>query len=246
MSFSKVKTVKKFKIKKNITFDIKPVTNSEPIFPVKSEPIVESKDVVKSEPIVESKTNVSIDLEEIPNDHYIGLILIKGKCGNLENIKESKKKIFLNMTHIYSTSNSIPIHKLSNDLLDGNFKYKKYIRTLLENDYSIKNRHILGIKLLETFGNYHIYCIIININKSLMITGELESNYIWNRIIDFYYKDFNNLTPTQNDVYKSIYKSGTVTKTYNNKEKNLPDYIKNYTIYYKDILNVLQNFNFKV
>ena len=167
MSFSKVKTVKKFKIKKNITFDIKPVTNLEPIFPV------------KSEPIIESKTNISIDLEEIPNDHYIGLILIKGKCGNLENIKESKKKIFLNMTHIYSTSNSIPIHKLSNDLLDGNFKYKKYIRTLLENDYSIKNRHILGIKLLETFGNYHIYCIIININKSLMITGELESNYIW-------------------------------------------------------------------
>ena len=148
------------------------------------------------------------------------------------------------MTHIYSTSSSIPIRKLSNDLFDENFKYKKYIRTLLDNDYSIKNRHILGIKLFKTYGNYHIYCVIININKSLTITGDLESKYDWNRIIDFYYKDPNNLDPTQNDVYKSIYRNGLVLKIYNNKEDYLPDYIKNYNIYYKDILNVLQNFNF--
>jgi hypothetical protein len=243
MSFCKVKIVKKFKIKKNITFDIDPITSSELISTIKSgpDPIIESKSIVNS------KTNVYVDLDKIPSDHYIGLILIKANGLVMsKKIKDSKKKIFLNITQIYSTSNSIPIHKLSNDLLDENFKYKKYIRTLLDNDYSIKNRHILGIKLFETYGNYHIYCIIINTNKSLTITGKLKSNYDWNRIFDFYYRDTNNLDPTQNDVYKSICTSGPISKIYNNKEKYLPDYIKNYTIYYKHILNVLQNFNFVV
>ena len=73
MSFCKVKIVKKYKIKKNITFDIEPVTNLSPksISTIKSDPIIESKMVVDSEP------NAPVDLDKIPSDHYIGLILIK-------------------------------------------------------------------------------------------------------------------------------------------------------------------------
>uniref|UniRef100_A0A6C0ELP8 Uncharacterized protein n=1 Tax=viral metagenome TaxID=1070528 RepID=A0A6C0ELP8_9ZZZZ len=207
-------------------------------------PDVDPEKNLEVEPEVDPEKNPEVDTDSIPDDHYIGLIFIRGYCINKENIPKSKKTIFINKTQIYAKLGSIPIIKLDQDLISENFKYKKHIRKIANDEYLIKNKYISSIKLFQTYGNYHIYGIIVNNTKSLSngltINNSDNLDYSWDTILDFYYKEKENLEPTQAEIYTNLNNSKHINRAYKNIDPNLPDYINNYTIYYKHILEMLK------
>jgi len=229
MSFTRVKIVKKFTIKKNITFNISSKNNS-----------LKARLQLKKN---EDYTNHELDMS-ISDTHYIGLIFCNTCCINIENITDSKKKIFLNKTQIYCMNNNLPLIKIPENDFNENFKFKKYIREKLNSDYCIKNRYITLIKLFETYGNYHIYIVMLKntmcLSNGISSLNEKSTKFSWNAILDFYYKDITNKNPKQKDIIVQIYNNyNDNSKIYQNKSKDLPIYIKNYKVYYKKILEIL-------
>ena len=119
-----------------------------------------------------------------------------------------------------------------------------------------KNYDIKDINIIETKNKFiiknksllHIYGIIVNNTKMLSngITSinSDNSNYSWDTILDFYYKDKENLNPTQSDIYTSLLNTKHINRTYRNTNPSLPDYINKYSIYYKHILEMLKEFDF--
>ena len=183
--------------------------------------------------------NPCLDNLSIEKDHYIGLIFIYSELINQKGLKNSKKQIFLNKTCIFSNLDEIPIIKLDNDTINQDFKYKKYIRNYINKQFMIKNKTIETIKLYETYGNYHIYCIKLNEAYDIKF-----QDYKWSTVFDFYYRNPKNLEPNQKEIYSSIIKKKNYCpyKKYCNKlSKDIPEYIKNYNIYYKLILEILHN-----
>ena len=226
MSFTKVRIVKKFSIKKNITFNI---TSKK-----------DRPNIIFEEKIIDY-TNMELDSSTIPEEHYIGLVFCNSHCINIDKITESKKKIFLNKTQVYVMDTNIPILKISKNEFNENLKFKKYIREALNTTYCIKNKYINTIKLFETYGNYHVYFVLLNNTKCLSngisSLNQKYDKFSWNIMLDFYYKDINNKNPKQKEIIQQIYKNYTDnTKLYQNKTIDLPDYIQNYKIYYKKIL----------
>lgn len=230
MSFTKVKIVKKFTIKKNITFNISSKQNSP-------------KTVLQVKNINQDYTNPELDMS-ISDIHYIGLIFCNTHCLNIKNIQKSKKRMFLNKTQIYCMKHNLPLIKIPKEEFNENFKFKKYIRNKLNDDYCIKNRYINSIKLFDTYGNYHIYIILMKNTKCLSngisSLKEKSTKFSWNIILDIYYKDIKNLNPNQKEIIEQICKNyNDNSKIYQNKSEDLPTYIKNYKVYFKKILETL-------
>ena len=86
-----------------------------------------------------------IDLQEsdknlIYGNHYIGLLIIHSiSMNDLHNLKWINNKIHLNNTSIFTKKQKyFPLFELNEEIFTEDFKYKKYIRKLLEEEYSIK------------------------------------------------------------------------------------------------------------
>ena len=180
------------------------------------------------------------DKNLIYGNHYIGLLIIHSiSMNDLHNLKWiNNNKIYLNNTSIFTKKQKyFPLFELDEEIFTEDFKYKKYIRKLLEEEYSIKKKHIINIKFHSTYEKVHNYVVILNDRLNI------NKEYFWNTRLDFYRLD-NNQVPTQKDILSNIlnstefqlYKNYVFLADVNNKT---PSYIKNLEIPYKNLIEIL-------
>ena len=189
-----------------------------------------------------------IDLQEsdknlIYGNHYIGLLIIHSiSMNDLHNLKWKNNKIHLNNTSIFTKKQKyFPLFELNEEIFTEDFKYKKYIRKLLEEEYSIKKKHIINIKFHSIYEKVHNYVVILNDRLNI------NKDYFWHTRLDFFSLN-NNQVPTQKDIYSNILNSQLasweLSKNYvfladvNNKT---PSYITNLEIPYKNLIEILYN-----
>lgn len=184
---------------------------------------------------------------KIKKHHYIGLIITQSITINKQHNIVSKinnDAIYLNNTSLYiNRFNQYPIFKIDSELFDKNFKYKKYIRNILNNDFKIKSKYIITIKLVNTQNNLHNYIVVLNnINKLDKGTNILNTNdnlFHWKTILDMYKPHSHT---TQNNVYNFILNKSKFIiypELFTNKNTHNEYYIE-----YNTILDILTSVTF--
>ena len=183
------------------------------------------------------------------SNHYIGLIILN--CIGMNELHKIKSQCNVNLynTSIYTRNlKYYPLFKIDNEILDDNFKYKKYIRNLLSDNYSIEKDDIINIKLYNTNYKLHNYIVLIknkNIDNGISyINFNLHTNrYSWNTRIDFYNAD-NDSDLNQKDIYSKILNSKdfNIDKNFTlfpDSKDIIPNYIKYNKILYVDLIKLL-------
>ena len=166
----------------------------------------------------------------------------------LHKIK-SPCKVNLYNTSIYTRNlKYYPLFKIDNEILDDNFKYKKYIRNLLNDNYLIGKDDIINIKLYNTNCKLHNYIVLIknkNIDNGISnINFNLHTNrYSWNTRVDFYNID-NDLNLNQKEIYSKILnnKNFNIDRNFTlfpDSNDIIPNYIKYNKILYVDLIKLL-------
>ena len=270
ISFHQVKIVNEFK-KKKIIFKKKNNVKSNNL---ETDEILNKKINNTKTEIIDNESQKSIKKAEYVNDifkeldldsnkiseeeekslisesnHYIGLIILN--CISMNQLHKIKSpcKVNLYNTSIYTRNlKYYPIFKIDNEILDDNFKYKKYIRNLLNDNYLIGKDDIINIKLYNTNCNLHNYIVLIknkNIDNGISnINFNLHTNrYSWYTRVDFYNVD-NDLNLNQKEIYSKILnnKNFNIDKNFTlfpDSNDIIPNYIKYNKILYVDLIKLL-------
>jgi len=268
MSFHTIRVIKQFPSKKNgkIMFTKKKNKKNKKNITIKIE-----KKTKKNNQIFAPNDRINkysyqdfsafnISLDEMNNNHYIGLIIVNSISVNkLHKLKwDNIERIYLNITRILLYNNDkFPTINIPNNEYQPGFKFKKFIKKYIKSSWLISKKYIQGIKLLGNYGNLHIYTIImdtphfIHSKKFLKASGR---NYSWRNIFDQYNidkKEVNQDYMDQDKIYqKIVINRNTSLVKYNFKLKpyldNTPDeYLINYLLDYEYILHQLSSFSFK-
>tara|TARA_Y100000385_G_C13086992_1_gene636865 strand:+ start:58 stop:861 length:804 start_codon:yes stop_codon:yes gene_type:complete len=124
--------------------------------------------------------------ETIYENHYISFIILypmyfgKPKTTNINSI--------LGLNMLVKRDRIIQTYKIK---YKTDFKYKKFIRSKVLDDYNYKNKDISIIKSINTYRNYHNYVVVI---KKRSVRNKLYDNqinsikdtYKWKQLYDFY------------------------------------------------------------
>ena len=124
--------------------------------------------------------------EKIYEDHYISFIILyplyfgEPKTTNINSI--------LGLNMLVKSERIIQTYKIK---YKTDFKYKKFIRSKVLDDYNYKNKDISIIKSINTYQNYHNYVVLI---KKTSVRNKLYDNqihsvkdtYKWKQLYDFY------------------------------------------------------------
>ena len=165
--------------------------------------------------------------------------------------------IYLNNTSLYvRQDNKFLIIELKPEILDESFKYKKFIRNYIKNNFNIDKKNIINIKFFETYGNLHNYIIILDNTKCLdngissMNVRPIDNKFSWRMRLDFFQLDKFNKYINQQDIFNKILdnKKMKVDKNFMLEpdiNETTPQYIKKNRISYVKLLRVLTNINFQ-
>ena len=270
MSFHTVKIVrklKKFKFKKKIKILDQgnapiPVTIKTPNINLDITTVQKNPSVTTDTINLENNIPIAslLDDNDVIGNHYIGLIFIYSSTLNrLNNMKwgyEDPDVLYINNTSIFiKDNNKFPIFELNSDILNDSFKYKKYIRKLIDEKFNIHKKYIINIKFFETFGNLHNYLVILN-NVKCLDNGRSSINirsrdnlFSWKTQLDFFKLNKSNKYISQQYIFNKILTNQTL-KT-NSKfslipeiNESTPKYIKNNEVNYGKLLNTLSNIDF--
>ena len=124
--------------------------------------------------------------ETIYENHYISFIILyplyfgEPKTTNINSI--------LGLNMLVKSERIIQTYKIK---YKTDFKYKKFIRSKVLDDYNYKNKDISIIKSINTYQNYHNYVVVI---KKTSVRNKLYDNqihsvkdtYKWKQLYDFY------------------------------------------------------------
>jgi hypothetical protein len=208
----------------------------------------------------DSEIESDIDEDEVYGNHYIGILFINSiSINKLHKMdwhrRPTKDTLYLNSTDLYIKKQIYyPIFELDNDLFNCNFKYKKYIRSLIFDKYNINKKDIINIKLYNTFGRLHNYLVILN---GKILSNGLSSSHVplisdkysWRSRLDFFNLDNTINNPTQNQIYNFILdcdkiKLGNTFKLLANMDENCPEYISKNKIIYLNVIKTLSKIDF--
>ena len=235
--------INKYSLNMNINLEIDLSSNSK---------LTEVSNILKDLPILDTDIVYNKDVNETKNDlifgnHYIGLIIIYSISMNefhkmnWFNSDNKNDKIYLNNTSIFIKKQKyFPLFELNEEILSQDFKYKRYIRKLLEEKYSIKKKNINNIKFYSTYEKVHNYVVILNEKLNIFIDNK---EYCWHTQLDFYRLN-NREIPTQKDIYSKILESNEF-QLYQNSiflpdiNDNIPYYINNLKVPYKNLIELL-------
>ncbi len=139
-----------------------------------------SSEIIQSEPHQEE----SIEY----NDHYISFIV-------LYNFNYGFKKSpypcnYLIGTNILLNKTNEGLHTYKIDITPE-FKYKKFIRDIIRNEFNYKNKDISLIKSMGAYKNYHNYMVILNKyskkhKQFKNIINDVSNNYKWKQVYSSY------------------------------------------------------------
>jgi len=235
--------INNYSLNMNINLEIDLSSNSK---------LTEVSNILKDLPILDTDIVYNKDVNETKNDlifgnHYIGLIIIYSISMNefhkmnWFNSDNKNDKIYLNNTSIFIKKQKyFPLFELNEEILSQDFKYKRYIRKLLEEKYSIKKKNINNIKFYSTYEKVHNYVVILNEKLNIFIDNK---EYCWHTQLDFYRLN-NREIPTQKDIYSKILESNEF-QLYQNSiflpdiNDNIPYYINNLKVPYKNLIELL-------
>lgn len=124
--------------------------------------------------------------ETIYENHYISFIILyplyfgEPKTTNINSI--------LGLNMLVKRERIIQTYEIK---YKTDFKYKKFIRSKVLDDYNYKNKDISIIKSINTYRNYHNYVVVI---KKRSVRNKLYDNqihsikdtYKWRQLYDFY------------------------------------------------------------
>lgn len=167
-------------------------------------------------------------------NHYITITI----CYNFRVTKDkidSLKSMHLIGTNILTKiKDTIPFFKISNP---EDVKYKKLVREKAKELWDIKNKHILSIKHINNYKNFHNYLVFIDVeNKSTKKfikkfknrMHSIKDEYCWRTYFGIFSP--NSLNPSKREVYSSLAKSTIKTIHLNSIETKklieLPDIYK--------------------
>ena len=206
-------------IKPSINFKIKiKITNN----------LDKEEDLLKSENIT---LNIDTHLDSlseinINNDHYVSFIMMyhfnygfdMSKCIDTYLVGNS---ILCKNNYV------IPTYKIEKT---EDFKYKKFIRNILINDFKYKNKSITIIKSIGVYENYHNYVVLLNPKSKYhkLYKNSLKcycDEFKWFNIYDFFTpdkSDKSNQMVELSDVYNSLIETSRIKyiftdSNYNNK-----------------------------
>ena len=235
--------INNYSLNMNINLEIDLSSNSK---------LTEVSNILKDLPILDTDIVYNKDVNETKNDlifgnHYIGLIIIYSISMNefhkmnWFNSDNKNDKIYLNNTSIFIKKQKyFPLFELNEEILSQDFKYKRYIRKLLEEKYFIKKKNINNIKFYSTYEKVHNYVVILNEKLNIFIDNK---EYCWHTQLDFYRLN-NREIPTQKDIYSKILESNEF-QLYQNSiflpdiNDNIPYYINNLKVPYKNLIELL-------
>tara|TARA_B100001093_G_scaffold292130_1_gene278851 strand:+ start:292 stop:972 length:681 start_codon:yes stop_codon:yes gene_type:complete len=166
MILTKVKVVKEFNKKKykfSFKKNKKKITNSDNL----------SNNICIS---VNKKSKVD---KKKSNLHFISFVICFYDDLNIDDLKY----VYLtNTSLLIRDKNKIPIYEVK---VNDKFKYKKFIREKVKEDFKILNKDINYIKLINNSGNYHNYLVLIKNNSKRIkkyknfIHCNSSSEYFW-------------------------------------------------------------------
>lgn len=128
----------------------------------------------------------SYEDKSVYDNHYISFIILyplyfgKPKTTNINSI--------LGLNMLVKSNRIIQTYEIK---CKADFKYKKFIRSKVLDDYNYKNKDISIIKSINTYRNYHNYAVVI---KKTSVRNKLYENqinsvkdtYKWRQLYDFY------------------------------------------------------------
>lgn len=123
--------------------------------------------------------------------HSIGLIFASSQdINSFYNLKYEKNYINLNYLHLLiknDQKNTFPVIKLDTTLIkNSNFKFKKFIRQYLKNNFKLKKKYIVSIKSIPNEDKYiHNYLILLTKKTKKL----LKFNFNWISKLDFFKYD---------------------------------------------------------
>ena len=159
------------------------------------------------------------DLSQYKN-HYVTIAIV---CPmSIPKVNTADNRIYFVHNNILCTNKyTLPCYKIE---FSPGFKFKKFIRDKLVNQFNFKNKDIQVIKNINTVENYHNYIVHLVPNKrtsqfpvqSSLVTHDSTH---WCEILGMYDSYLDN--PSNSQIYFSLYKndkSGINFENGNNKD----------------------------
>ena len=93
------------------------------------------------------------------NLHFVSFVICFYEDLNIDNLKYV---YLVNTCLLIKDQNKIPFYEIK---VNDKFKYKKFIREKIKEDFKILNKDIEYIKLISNLDNYHNYLVLIKNNS---------------------------------------------------------------------------------
>lgn len=172
------------------------------------------------EPVIE---NTVVENPIIDNDHYISIIILY--TDSLYNdIDKLDKTYFISNSVLCINNHIIPTYSIE---YESGFKFKKFTREKVIDEFGFKNKDILGIKSIGTHNNFHNYLVLLNKNKRLnkyknSNIAHKSTEYTWHTSLELYQP--NRVNPKQEEIYIDISFRDNNKKLVDISEKNIIKY----------------------
>lgn len=170
--------------------------------------------------------------------HWIGLVFINTNISKKPDLNLNQ----INITNILlNPKNHFPTIKIE---YTKDFKFKKYIRQYLLDEYELKKKNIEDIRFIDSYKKIHSYMILIKktkyIDKGYCITNLSYNSDLfgWKPIINFY-KYMNN--HERKFVYKYLYDNYMNSRIPNYKFYSSEVYRNQYFINFYKIILLISN-----
>ncbi len=197
--------------------------------------------------------NITTDLENISLDenyecHYITFVIISDFYNTSSDNKSLiKKDIFRYDSILFHIlveyDDKLPTFPLLD--IDSNFKYKKFIRDKIVNEFKFKSNDIKFIKLINNNGVFHNYLIWVSnlssFNNTINMT-QLSKDYGWRTFISFVNLELSKNIIIHKQICDSI-QHGFLNPINIELKHNLGKGILVNNIKIKDILEAYKNIN---
>ncbi len=173
--------------------------------------------------------NIKLDIEPVEEnpvinkDHFISIVILYTDS-LYNNIDKLDKTYFISNSVLCINNKTIPTYSIK---YESGFKFKKFAREKVINEFGFKNKDILGIKNMSTHNNFHNYLVLLNKNKRLnkyknSNISPKSMEYTWHTSLEIYQPS--KVNPKQEEIYIDISFRDNNKRLVDISEKNIVKY----------------------
>lgn len=173
------------------------------------EDICSESNMYNSESNTHNSENITLEIVPVKktiityDNHYISIIMLY-TFDTYDTIDTIEMMYIIGNSTLCINNKIVPTYKIE---YENGYKFKKFIRDKVLNEFNFKNKDIISIKNINTNENYHNYLVLLNGNKrnSQYKNSALEIdkiNYTWSSKLELY--EPKNINPEKTEIYLDL------------------------------------------